>query len=98
MTEKDVYEKLEKSCPTGYRINELVQFYYPVRHITLKVLVNKQPDASLVKIYSVILKSIEMGFDNKEKLFMFLGLSSGDEFMERELYVLREKNYVDIIS
>jgi hypothetical protein len=91
MTEKDIYEKLRKSCPTGYRINELVPFYYPVRHITLKVLVNKQPDASLVKIYSVILRAMEIGFDDKEKLFAFLGLNKGDEFMERELYALREK-------
>ena len=100
MTEKDAYKQLESKCPTGYRINELIPFCYPVRRIRLDVLVNKQPDGSLVKFYNVMLRAIQMGFDTQEKLFSFLGFGLGkeDEFMFRELFSLREKRYVDLVS
>jgi hypothetical protein len=98
MTEKEVYKQLEDKCPTGYRINELIPFCYPVRRIKIDVLVNKQPDGSLVKVYNVILRAIQMGFDTQEKLFSFLGLGKDDEFMFRELFALRERRYVDLVS
>lgn len=98
MTEKEAYKQLETKCPTGYRINELIPFCYPVRRIKLNVLANKQPDGSLVKVYNVMLRAIQMGFDTQEKLFGFLGLGKDDEFIFRELYALREKRYVDLVS
>ncbi|MHC6202750.1 phospholipase D-like domain-containing protein [Breznakiellaceae bacterium SP9] len=98
MTEKDAYKQLENECPTGYRINELIPFCYPVRRIKIDVLANKQPDGSLVKVYNVMIRAIQMGFDTQEKLFDFLGLSKDDEFMFRELFALREKRYINLVS
>jgi hypothetical protein len=82
----------------GYRINELIPFYYPVRRIKLNVRVNKSPDGSLVKLYNVMLRAIQMGLNTQDKLFHFMGLNEDDEFIYRELYALREKRYVDSVS
>ncbi len=98
MTEQEVYQKLEKQSPTGYRINELILFSYPVRRIRLDILANKQPDSSLTKVYSVILQAVQFGMHNQTDLFVFLGFSPNDEFMERELYALREKGYLDLVT
>jgi hypothetical protein len=98
MTEQEVYRKLEKQSPTGYRINELILFSYPVRRIRLDILANKQPDSSLTKVYSVILQAVQFGMHSQSDLFSFLGFSPNDEFMERELYALREKGYLDLVT
>lgn len=98
MTEEEAYKQLKDKAPTGYRLNELIQFSYPVRKIRLDVLVNKQPDGSLVKVYNVLLRAIQAGFSSQEKLFTFLGLGQTDEFVLRELFALREKGLVDLVS
>jgi hypothetical protein len=98
MTEEEAYKQLKDKAPTGYRLNELIQFSYPVRKIRLDVLVNKQPDGSLVKVYNVLLRAIQAGFSSQEKLFTFLGLGQTDEFVLRELFTLREKGLVDLVS
>lgn len=98
MTEEEAYKQLKDKAPTGYRLNELIQFSYPVRKIRLDVLVNKQPDGSLVKVYNVLLRAIQAGFSSQDKLFTFLGLGQTDEFVLRELFTLREKGLVDLIS
>lgn len=98
MTEQEIYNKLSKQAPTGYKLNELIPFSYPVRRIRLDALVNKQPDGSLVKVYNVLLRAIRSGFQMQKELFDFLGLGITDEFIIRELFVLREKGYVNIVS
>lgn len=98
MTEEEVYKQLKDKAPTGYRLNELIQFSYPVRKIRLDVLVNKQPDGSLVKVYNVLLRAIQAGFSSQDKLFTFLGLGQADEFVLRELFMLREKGLLDLVS
>lgn len=98
MTEEEAYKQLKDKSPTGYRLNELIQFSYPVRKIRLDVLVNKQPDGSLVKVYNVLLRAIQAGFSSQDKLFAFLGLGQTDEFVLRELFTLREKGLVDLVS
>lgn len=98
MTEEEVYNQLKDKAPTGYRLNELIPFSYPVRKIRLEVLVNKQPDGSLVKVYNVLLRSIKAGFSSQDKLFTFLGLGLTDDFVLRELFALREKGLVDLVS
>ena len=98
MTEQEIYQQLSKQSPTGYKLNELIPFSYPVRRIKLELLVNKQPDGSLVKVYNVLLRAIKAGFQTQEKLFEFLGLGATDEFILRELFSLREKDYINIIS
>jgi hypothetical protein len=98
MTEEEAYKQLKDKAPTGYRLNELIQFSYPVRKIRLEVLVNKQPDGSLVKVYNVLLRAIQAGFSSQDKLFTFLGLGQTDEFVLRELFTLREKGLVDLVS
>ena len=62
------------------------------------MLVNKQPDGSLVKVYNVLLRAIQAGFSSQDKLFTFLGLGQTDEFVLRELFTLREKGLVDLVS
>ena len=96
--EKHVYEKLSGKTPTGYRINELIPFSYPLRKLKLEVLVNKEPDGSLLKVYNVMLRTIQSGFNTRDLLFDFLGLGAKDEFMERELFQLREKGFLDLIG
>lgn len=98
MTEEEAYKQLKDKSPTGYRLNELIPFSYPVRKIRLDVLVNKQPDGSLVKVYNVLLRAIQAGFSSQDKLFAFLGLGQTDEFVLRELFALREKGLVDLVS
>lgn len=98
MTELEIDQQLSKQSPTGYKLNELIPFSYPVRRIRLELLVNKQPDGSLVKVYSVLLRAIQAGFQSQEKLFEFLGLGETDEFILRELFSLREKDYINVIS
>ena len=98
MTEQEIYQKLAKQSHTGYKLNELIAFSYPVRRLKLDVLVNKQPDGSLVKVYSLIIKAIQTGFNSQKTLFDFLGLGATDEFILRELFSLREKGYLDVVS
>lgn len=98
MTEQEIYSKLSKQSPTGYKLNELIPFSYPVRRIRLDVLVNKQPDGSLVNVYNIILRAIHSGFQTQKELFAFLGLGDTDEFILRELFALREKNYANVVS
>lgn len=98
MTDEEAYKQLKDKAPTGYRLNELIPFSYPVRKIKLDVLVNKQPDGSLVKVYNVLLRTIQAGFHSQERLFTFLGLGNTDEFVLRELFALREKGLVDVVS
>lgn len=98
MTEEEVYTKLVKQSPTGYRLNEIIPFSYPVRRLKIDVLVNKQPDGSLVKVYAVILSAIQSGLSEQKALFEFLGLSDTDEFILRELFYLKEKGYLNLVS
>lgn len=98
MTDEEAYKQLNDKAPTGYKLNELIPFSYPVRKLRLDVLVNKQPDGSLVKVYNVLLRAIQSGFHSQQKLFEFLGLGQTDEFILRELFALREKGYVDLVS
>ncbi len=98
MTEEEVYKELSEKSPTGYRLNELIKFSYPVRKLRIDALVNKKPEGSLVKVYNVLVRAIQAGFDTQKKLFEFLGLSNQDEFVLRELFTLRQKDYVDLVS
>ena len=98
MTEIEVYKKLAGQAPNGYRINELIKISYPVRKVRINALVNKAPDDDLVKVYNILLRSIDLGFDKKETLFDFLGLQQTDEFILRELFRLRERGLLDLVS
>lgn len=98
MKEKEVYEKLASQAPQGYRINELIRFNYPVRKVKIKALVNKLPDESLIKVYNALLRSIDKGFNEKTSLFDFLGIPQNDEFILRELFSLRAKGMLDLVS
>lgn len=98
MTEKEAYKTLAEQAPNGYRINELIKVSYPVRKVRISALVNKAPDENLIKVYNVLLRAIELGFDRKESLFAFLGLQQTDEFILRELFLLRERGLLDLVS
>lgn len=95
---KVIYNKLNESRPSGYKINELVNFSYPLVKAKIGALVNKMPDSSLVNVYNVILNAVDMGYDTTDKLFDFLGLGMTDEFMRNELHYLRDKGYLDLVS
>lgn len=96
MTIQHITEKLSKQAPSGHKLNHVIPFSYPVRKIRMEVLADKQPDGSLVKMYSVMLKSIKAGMNSRKALFEFLGLGETDEFILRELFFLREKGYLNL--
>lgn len=96
MDNKDIFRKLTNQCPVDYRINEIIRFKYPYIITKLKAQVNKSPESSILEIYSVILRAIELGMKTEEELLSFLGLQQGD-FMIREIYYLKECAYLDEI-
>lgn len=98
MTDPQINEKLNKQAPIGYRLNKIMPFSYPVRKVRMEVLIDKQPDGSMLKMYSVILRAIQVGLNNQTDLFNFLGLGETDDFILRELYFLREKGYLNLFS
>ena len=98
MNEQIIYNQLHEQRPSGYRINELIFFSYPVRRLRLTVLVNKQPDDALSKVYNILLRTIQMGLQDQKQIFDFLGISPNDDFMIREFYQLRAMNYIDFVS
>ena len=97
METKEIYKKLNKQCPADYKINEIIVFAYPYRRIIVNATVNKSPEQSLQQIYSVLLRTIKIGFDTEKEIIKFLGLHKED-FILRELYFLRERGYADYIS
>ncbi len=98
MIKQHIAEKLSKQAPSGYKLNHIISFSYPVRKIRIEVIADKQPDSSLLKMYSVLLRSIKAGKNYRDTLFDFLGLGETDEFILRELYFLREKGYLNLFE
>ncbi len=96
-TTEEIYNKIHSQYPIDYRVNEIIAFAYPFRKIKARVTSNKQPEASLQQIYSVIVKAVEMGMQSEQELCQFLGISK-DDFLVREFYFLREKGYLDLVS
>ena len=94
---KEIHKKLDKQCPSDYKINEIISFAYPFRRIKVKVTVNKSPEKSIRQVYSVFLRAINTGYNTEEKIIEFLGLHKED-FILRELYFLRERGFIDLVS
>ena len=94
---KEIHKKLDKQCPSDYKINEIISFAYPFRRIKVKATVNKSPEKSIQQVYSVFLRAINTGYNTEEKIIEFLGLHKED-FILRELYFLRERGFVDLAS
>lgn len=94
---KNIYDKLKGKCPIEYKINEVIPFLYPYRELKINTLVNKSPEKSLQQIYSVLLRTIKVGYNTEKDLIQFLGLTK-DDFIIRELYNLREEGLLDLIS
>ena len=92
-----IHSKLDKQCPNGYRINEIILFSYPYRRLRLQVTVNKSPEQSIQQVYSVFLRTILAGYCKEEEITEFLGLHKED-FILRELYFLKERGFIDFIS
>lgn len=91
--ETNIYNKLAEQCPSGYRINEIIPFSYPFRRIRIRATVNKSPEESIQKIYTIMLKTILQGHSSEQELTDFLGLHPED-FILRELYFLKDRGYV----
>lgn len=66
--EAKVYKEIKKNTPKEYRLNELIVFSYPVRKIRMEVKVEKKPENSLINLYTVILRAINMGMNTSDKL------------------------------
>ena len=94
---REIHPKLDKQCASDYRINEIIPFAYPFRRLRINATVNKSPEQSVQQIYSVLLRTILEGYTREHDLIKFLGLHKED-FIVRELYFLRERGYVDLIS
>jgi hypothetical protein len=96
-TIQEIHDKLNKQCPVDYQINEIIRFAYPYRRVKIKATVNKSPEKSIQQIYATFLKTIKAGFSKEVDFIHFLGLQKED-FILKELYFLREKGFVDVIS
>ena len=94
---KEIHNKLEQQCPSDFKINEIIPFAYPYRRLIVKATVNKSPEQSIQQVYSVLLRTIEAGYNTENELINFLGLYEED-FILRELYFLRERGYADFVS
>jgi hypothetical protein len=94
---KEIHRKLDKQCPSDFKINEIIQFAYPYRRIRVNATVNKSPEKSIQQVYSVFLRTIKAGHNKEEQIIDFLGLHK-DDFILRELYFLRERGFVDFAS
>ena len=77
MDNRNIFKKLTSQCPVDYRINEIIRFKYPYIITKLKAQVNKSPDSSILQIYSVILRAMDLGMRTEKELFKFLGLKNG---------------------
>ncbi|MBN2280812.1 MAG: hypothetical protein JXQ65_09535 [Candidatus Marinimicrobia bacterium] len=97
MNKQDVFKKLNSECPSGYKINEIIKFAYPFRRIRVEVTVNKNPENSMLQIYTVFIRSIISGYNTNIKICKFLGLQD-DDFILKELYHLREEGCLELIS
>ncbi|MDC0339229.1 hypothetical protein OAN33_06805 [Flavobacteriales bacterium] len=94
---QEIHKKLDKQCPSDYKINEIIPFAYPYRRVRVNATVNKSPEKSIQQVYSVFLRTIKAGHNKEEKIIEFLGLKKED-FILRELYFLRERGFVDFTS
>ncbi len=98
MSEQEIYDKLSREARNGYRINELIRFSYPVRQVRLQITVAKPLERSLEGVYRVVLQAIQAGFNTRESLYDVLGLSPTDEFLQRELFGLKERGLINQLS
>ncbi|MCB0540493.1 MAG: hypothetical protein KDE33_23450, partial [Bacteroidetes bacterium] len=94
---KEIHKKLVKQCPSDYKINEIIPFAYPFRRVRINATVNKSPEKSIQQVYSVLLRSIQIGCNTEQQIIDFLGLHKED-FILRELYFLRERGLADFAS
>ena len=94
---QEIHKKLDKQCPSDYKINEIIQFAYPYRRVKVNATVNKSPEKSIQQVYSVFLRTIKAGYNKEEQIIDFLGLNKED-FILHELYFLRERGFVDFAS
>lgn len=97
MTLQEINDKLEAECSAGYTVNEIILYAHPYRRVKVKATVNKSPENTIQKLYTVLLESIEAGFNTDADLIAFLGLTK-DDFLLKELYFLRKKGYTNFIS
>jgi len=97
MDTQQIYNKLKKHCPPAYSINEIISFAYPYRRVKINATVNKSPEKSIQKVYSAILRAIQIGYSEEKELRIFLGLYE-DDFILRELEYLRERGLLDLVS
>ena len=94
---QEIYNKLSKQCPAHYRINELIHFAYPYRELRLPVTVNKSPEESVRRIYTLFLKTLQAGIGKEADFAQFLGIKA-DDFLLNELHLLRERGLVAILN
>lgn len=94
---QEIHKKLDKQCPSDYKINEIIQFAYPYRRVRVNATVNKSPEKSIQQVYSVFLRTINAGYNKEEQIIEFLGLNK-ENFILRELYFLRQRGFVDFAS
>lgn len=94
---EEIHRQLSKQAPDKYRINEIIPFGYPYRRVKVTIQANKSPEEAIQQIYNTLIQSIMLGFNTNEAICQFLGLESND-FLLNELYNLREKRYLDLVS
>lgn len=92
-----IHSKLAKQCPFRYRVNEIIPFAYPYRKLKVQATISIMPERATLKVYAVFLKAIKQGFNTEQAIREVLSLDK-DDFLLRELFVLKEQKLVDIVS
>lgn len=64
-----------------YKINELVQFSYPIQRLSLAVLATSKTDGDSEALYYAILSAVKFGSTSISSIIRFLGLSPEDSFI-----------------
>ncbi len=92
--DKKHIELLQEECPARYKVNEIIPFAYPYRHLKLKVRVSKPIEGAMQELSKIMLRAIKLGLNKQEDLLMFLGLDR-KTFLLKELYQMQAQGYVD---
>lgn len=95
MNNNEIKNLLKGKAPQGYSFNQFVLFDYPYKQITKIAKVKRIPDDHLNNLYLIILRAVQNGMTNKEKLFDFLGVSAQDYFIKNEFLFLIDQGFLE---
>lgn len=95
MNTTEIKNLLQEKAPQGFSFNQFALFDYPYKQITKIARVKRVPDRDLNNLYRNILRAVQLGIANKQKLANFLGVSEHDDFVNNELGFLVKQGLLE---